>query len=134
MAHFVSYIERRKEQHLPDSSSKADLAVATPDNVPNQQGNTSSYRSVAKATALNAFKLTLTTLGKASDNIPVPGLKLAMEGLLLVIERVQETSDNAQGFRELAKRLHDLQPIFSQMQSLGRGSISVVVYLNQLEA
>jgi hypothetical protein len=109
MAHFFSYIERRKKekQHPPGSSSrpasqlptlipsaadglsKADLAVATPGNVPNQQGNTSSYRSVAKATALNAFKLTLTTLGKASDNIPVPGLKLAMEGLLLVIEKVQ---------------------------------------------
>jgi hypothetical protein len=72
-----------------DISSKVDLTLTTPNDVSNQQGNTSSYHSVAKATALNVFKLTLTTLGKVSDNIPVPGLKLALEGLLLVIERVQ---------------------------------------------
>jgi hypothetical protein len=72
-----------------DSSSKADPAVTTLDDIANQQGNTSSHHSVAKATALNVFKLTLTTLGQVSDNIPVPGLKLAMEGLLSVIEKVQ---------------------------------------------
>jgi hypothetical protein len=72
-----------------DSSTKVDLAVVTPDAASNQLGNASSCNSVAKSTALNVFKLTLATLGKASDNVPVPGLKLAMEGLLSVIEMVQ---------------------------------------------
>jgi hypothetical protein len=36
---------------------------------------------------LNVFKLTLATLGKGGNNIP--GLKLALEWLLNVIERVQ---------------------------------------------
>jgi hypothetical protein len=71
------------------SSSKADLAIATPDNVSSQHGNISSDRSGAKATVLNMFKLTLVTLSTASDNVPVPGLKLAMEGLLSVIIKVQ---------------------------------------------
>jgi hypothetical protein len=75
-----------------DSSSKAGPAVTTPDNVSNQRGNTSSDRSVAQATALNLFKFTLTTLSTASDNIPVPGLKLALDGLLSVIEKVQVRS------------------------------------------
>jgi hypothetical protein len=72
-----------------DNSSKVDLAAKTPDAASNQPGSTSSYHSVAKSTALNVFKLTLATLGKASDNIPVPGLKLAMEGLLSAIEKVE---------------------------------------------
>jgi hypothetical protein len=73
----------------PDSLSIADPAVTTPYNIANQHGNTSSHHSVAKATTLNVFKLTLTALASVSDNIPVPGLKPAMEGLLSVIEKVQ---------------------------------------------
>ena len=48
-----------------------------------------SDHSVAKTTALNVFKLTLSTLSAASDNIPVPGLKLVFQGLHQTIEKVQ---------------------------------------------
>jgi hypothetical protein len=72
-----------------DSTSKVDLAATTPDNALNQQGSTPSHHFAAKAKALNMFKLTLATLGAARDSIPAPGLKLAIEGLLSAIERVQ---------------------------------------------
>jgi hypothetical protein len=132
-----------------DGSSKVDLAR---DVASDQLGSTSAYHSVAKSTAINLLKLTLATLGQASDNLPVPGLQLAIGGLLSAIEKVQVclwissygilwtndsisqvTAGNAQGFRELSKRLDDLQPIFLQMQRLDKGNTSVVKYLNQLE-
>jgi hypothetical protein len=72
-----------------DGSSKVDLAVTTPDAASNQAESAFPRHSVAKSTALNVFKLTLATLGKASNDVPVPGLKLAMEGLLSVIEKVE---------------------------------------------
>jgi len=118
---------------IPGNSSEVDLVASTLDFASNRQGKPSSHDPVAKTTTLNVFKLTLATLGQVSDNIPVPGLKLATEGLLSVIEKVQETFDNSQGFRELAKRLEDLQPIFLQMQTLDKGTTSVIKYLNQLE-
>lgn len=71
-----------------DNSSKADLAVTTPDNASNRQEDTSPHHSV-KATALNVVKLTLETLGKAGD---INTFKVAMEGLLFVIEKVQVCS------------------------------------------
>jgi hypothetical protein len=89
----ASTSEQNHISHAADNSSKVDLAVTTPDVATNQLGSASAYHSVAKSTALNVFKLTLATLGKASDNIPVPGLKLAMEGLLSVIEKVQVCVD-----------------------------------------
>jgi hypothetical protein len=72
-----------------DSASNVDLTVTTPEEALNQQGSASSHHSAAKATVLNVFKFTLAALSAASDHVPVPGLKLAMEGLLSVIERVQ---------------------------------------------
>ena len=40
-------------------------------------------------TALNAFKFTLTTLSSASENLPVPGFKCAVDILLAVINGTQ---------------------------------------------
>jgi hypothetical protein len=72
-----------------DSSSKADLDSTETTPAPPKLASTPSDYSTAKATALNVFKIALKALGSASDNIPVPGLKPAMEGLLGIIEKVQ---------------------------------------------
>jgi hypothetical protein len=45
--------------------------------------------SAAAHTALNVFKLALVTLSSASDNLPVPGVKVAVDVLLTVIDGVQ---------------------------------------------
>jgi hypothetical protein len=71
------------------SSPKGDLAVITPGDTSNEQGSPPSYHSVVKSTSVDMFKFNLATLGKVSKNISVPGLILAMNELLSVIERVQ---------------------------------------------
>jgi hypothetical protein len=40
-------------------------------------------------TALNVFKLALVTLSSASDNLPVPGVKIAVDVLLTVVDGIQ---------------------------------------------
>ena len=52
---------------------------------PSRLETTSMSRSVAKDTAVNALKLLL----KISSDIPGPGVKPALAGLLTIIERVQ---------------------------------------------
>ncbi|KAF8233573.1 hypothetical protein L208DRAFT_1395465 [Tricholoma matsutake] len=87
--------------------------------------------SAAKATAVNALKLLL----KISSDIPGPGIKVALVGLLTIIERVQETSDNIQGFRTLATQMKDLQPIFSKVKEMeiAGASADIVDFLRKLE-
>jgi hypothetical protein len=48
-----------------------------------------SSHSHIRDTALNAFKLTLTTLSSAADNLPVPGFKVTIDILMTAIEGVQ---------------------------------------------
>ena len=86
-------------------------------------------------TALNVFKFALGTLSSASDNIPVPGLKLAIDALLTITQHIQvkfkgrsmltsnsspplqQSSENAKGFSELAERIKRLTPIFHFVNS-----------------
>lgn len=49
----------------------------------------SSRGSTAPNTALNVFKFALGTLSSASDNIPIPGVKLAIDTLLTITRHVQ---------------------------------------------
>lgn len=50
---------------------------------------TMSTSHSAGQTALNVIKLALKTISLASDNIPVPGIKLVTESLLATIDKVQ---------------------------------------------
>jgi hypothetical protein len=52
---------------------------------PSNSETTPTSRSVAKDTTVNALKLLL----KISSDIPGPGVKAALSGLLTIIERVQ---------------------------------------------
>ncbi|KAF8239487.1 hypothetical protein L208DRAFT_1385935 [Tricholoma matsutake] len=87
--------------------------------------------SAAKDTAVNALKLLL----KISSDIPGPGIKFALLGLLTIIERVQETTDNIQGFRTLAMQMKDLQPIFSKVKEMeiAGARVDIVNFLGKLE-
>ena len=71
---------------FPSGSSPA---ATEPSAVTSKVHGAPSDHSVARTTALNVFKLSLSALSAASNNVPVPGLKLAMEGLLKAIEKVQ---------------------------------------------
>lgn len=46
---------------------------------------------------------------------------------------VQGSSGNAQGFRGLAKRMEDLQPIFAHMQDIEEASSAILDYLQKLK-
>ncbi|KAF8223668.1 hypothetical protein L208DRAFT_1411499 [Tricholoma matsutake] len=90
---------------------------------------------MAKDTAVNTLKLLL----KISSDIPGPGVKVALLGLLTIIERVQiiaqETLDNVQGFRSLAMQMKDLPPIFSKVKEMEitGASVDIVNFLRKLE-
>ncbi|KAF8233352.1 hypothetical protein L208DRAFT_1395798, partial [Tricholoma matsutake] len=70
--------------------------------------------SMVKDTALNTLKLVMQIMADA----PMPGIKVAMSGLLTIIGKFQETSGNTQGFLNLAMQMENLQPIFSKMKDM----------------
>ena len=80
---------RAPTPNLSSFPSGSSPATTEPSAVASKVHGAPSDHSVAKTTALNVFKLTLSALSAASNNVPVPGLKLAMEGLLKAIEKVQ---------------------------------------------
>ena len=68
------------------------VAVPTSNPLPSssETAPTSTGRTVAKITAVNALKLLL----KIASDIPGPGVKPALAGLLTIIERVQVRQRN----------------------------------------
>ncbi|KAF8219396.1 hypothetical protein L208DRAFT_1418294 [Tricholoma matsutake] len=96
------------------SAAQEPLRAPTPNAIPLSSEIASTSGSTAKDTALNALKLAMQIVADA----PVPGIKVAMSGLLTIIVKVQETSGNTQGFLDLATRMENLQPIFSKMKDM----------------
>ncbi|KAF7331194.1 hypothetical protein MSAN_02438100 [Mycena sanguinolenta] len=67
-------------------------------------------------TAMNMLKFALKELGNISSNIPMGGiLSGVIAPLLDITERIQQTSNNAEGLVQLALRIEHLTPIVTQM-------------------
>ncbi|KAJ7041128.1 hypothetical protein C8F04DRAFT_1080304, partial [Mycena alexandri] len=78
--------------------------------------------TAAAATARNTLKFALQTLSVASTHIPLGSVvSAAIEPLLVIIDRVEQTSSNARGLLELAMRIDLLAPIVSEMVKNPRG-------------
>jgi len=106
------------------------VGAPTSNDIPSRSESALTSRSVAKDTAVNALKLLL----KIASDIPGPGIKPALSGLLTIIERVQETSGNVQGFENLARRMENLRSIFSMVKEMEIGArVDVVGFLEKLE-
>nr|GAT50622.1 predicted protein [Mycena chlorophos] len=70
------------------------------------------------STAKHAFVLALRTLGSISGNIPFGSvLNSVIDPLLDIMDRVEETAENQQGFLQLASRVHMLEPIIQQKKA-----------------
>ncbi|KAF7291710.1 hypothetical protein HMN09_01262600 [Mycena chlorophos] len=70
------------------------------------------------STAKNAFVLGLKTLGAISGNIPFGSvLNSVIEPLLNIMDRIEETAENQQGFLQLASRVHMLEPIIQDKKA-----------------
>jgi hypothetical protein len=125
------------------------VGTPTSNTIPSDLETAPTSRSGGKGTAVNALKLLL----KIASDIPGPGVKPALAGLLTIIERVQvrckasdscgrrsneattqETSDNIQGFANLATRMETLRRIFSDVKLMDiEGASAVVGFLQKLE-
>ncbi|KAF7362679.1 hypothetical protein MVEN_00617200 [Mycena venus] len=67
-------------------------------------------------TGRNALRFALETLSTVSSNIPFGSvLSGVIDPLLNIADRIELTSDNTQGFVELAARIQLLSPLVSQM-------------------
>lgn len=73
---------RRRTKISPSPKSAVKRAV-------DQQETQVTDHAVAKEIALSTLKLTLKTFGRASENIPVPGVRLVVETLLETIDKIQ---------------------------------------------
>jgi hypothetical protein len=76
-------------QNTTNSPSDPQSTATSSNIVPSEAIDEPSDHSVAKSTALNVFKLALTSLSAVSDNVPVPGIKAAVDGLLGAIQKIQ---------------------------------------------
>ncbi|KAF8240893.1 hypothetical protein L208DRAFT_1383883 [Tricholoma matsutake] len=104
--------EAKPPSVLATSATQQPLRGPTPNAILLSSEITPTSGSTAKDTALNALKLVMQIVADA----PVPGIKVAMSGLLTIIGKVQETSGNTQGFLNLAMRMESLKPIVSKMK------------------
>nr|GAT50633.1 predicted protein [Mycena chlorophos] len=69
-------------------------------------------------TAKNVFVLCLRTLGSVSENIPFGSvLNSAIDPLLDIMSRVEQTSENERGFVQLASRIELLTPIVADKKA-----------------
>ncbi|KAJ7166626.1 hypothetical protein C8R46DRAFT_1094929 [Mycena filopes] len=85
------------------------------------QGRVNSFNTTS---ARNAVKFALQTLSIASSNIPLGSVvSAAIEPLLAVINRVEQTSANAHGIIELAARIELLVPIVTKMAETERRGV-----------
>ncbi|KAJ7657851.1 hypothetical protein DFH06DRAFT_1197295 [Mycena polygramma] len=67
-------------------------------------------------TARNVLKFALLTLSSVTTNLPICGaLSSIIDPLLNIVERIEQTSDNARSLKELAARIELLTPIVSEM-------------------
>ncbi|KAF8223817.1 hypothetical protein L208DRAFT_1411328 [Tricholoma matsutake] len=110
----LTMLEAKPPSVLATSATQQPLGGPTPNAILLSSEITPTSGSTAKDTALNALKLVMQIVADA----PVPGIKVAMSGLLTIIGKVQETSGNTQGFLNLATRMENLQPIFSKMKDM----------------
>lgn len=58
-------------------------------------GTTSTKTSTRPNTALNVLKLTLSTLSSASDGLPAPGLKVAVDILFSVLDNLEVSHETS---------------------------------------
>ncbi|KAF8222837.1 hypothetical protein L208DRAFT_1412805 [Tricholoma matsutake] len=106
--------EAKPPSILATSATQQPLRGPTPNALLLSSEITPTSSSTAKDTALNTLKLVMQIMADA----PMPGIKVAMSGLLTIIGKVQETSGNTQGFLNLATWMENLQPIFSKMKDM----------------
>ncbi|KAF8589985.1 hypothetical protein K439DRAFT_1612277 [Ramaria rubella] len=118
-------------QHIPQHSSAPLSSSGT--NPLSLNSDPSSSGLAHSVTTLNVLKVVLQALSAISGNIPIPGLNLPFSSLLIVINKVQATSQNAQGFRDLANRLCDLQPTLLKICAIGETNKSSIPSLVTLE-
>ncbi|KAJ7478748.1 hypothetical protein B0H11DRAFT_1282950 [Mycena galericulata] len=110
----------------PQQSSSPDMTKEF-EQVPSQQTPDKARHADPAHTARNVFKFALQTLRTISNNIPLgQSLNSVIDPVLAAIARIEQTSDNAQGFVELAARIKLLTPIISEMGTpLGPSQIFV---------
>jgi hypothetical protein len=71
------------------------LQTPAPDAIQPRPETAAGDHSMAKATAVNALKLFLAILG----DVPGPGVKVALNGLLKIIEKVQVRLRSSERYR-----------------------------------
>jgi hypothetical protein len=74
--------------NLPDLQEETPSSHTLIHSLTHTDGAVMSNSAVPK-TALNVLKLALVTLSSASDNLPAPGVKVAVDVLLTVVNGVQ---------------------------------------------
>ncbi|KAF8233063.1 hypothetical protein L208DRAFT_1396393, partial [Tricholoma matsutake] len=116
--------EAKPPSVLATSATQQPLRAPTPNTIPLSSEITPTSGSTAKDTVLNALMLAMQIVADA----PVPGIKIAMSGLLTIIVKVQETSGNTQGFLNLATRMENLQRVFSKMKDMEVEGTTVDIY------
>ncbi|KAJ7024142.1 hypothetical protein C8F04DRAFT_1303074 [Mycena alexandri] len=108
-------------------------APNTPTSV-NVDMTTPSYLDVA-GTTYNTLKLALKTLSSVTSNIPLGSvLSAAIDPLLEIVDRIEQTSANVQGFVELAARIELLTPIVSEMAGNPQGVKLVEALQRELQS
>ncbi|KAG8857829.1 hypothetical protein FRB96_005548 [Tulasnella sp. 330] len=82
-----------------------------------------------KTDALDALQTTLTILNEVVDGVPVPGLKVAVSGLLEIIRTARRVTDNAAAIIELNDQISRLRDLV--MKPLARALTNNPTYLTQ---
>ncbi|KAJ7449983.1 hypothetical protein B0H11DRAFT_2077887 [Mycena galericulata] len=99
-----------------DTTLDSEHTTLESEQTPPRQTPGSTSCADPRYTARNVLEISLQTLGAISSDISLgQSLSSVIDPVLAVMTRIEPTSDNAQGFVELAARIKLLTPIISEM-------------------
>ncbi|KAF7315111.1 hypothetical protein MIND_00025400 [Mycena indigotica] len=98
------------------ASTPTDDAQSSPTELEDDESK--SNKGATAKTAMNALKISLKTLGSISSNVPFGGiLDGAIVSLLDILDRIDQSSLNAQALIQLTSRIEMLEPVVQSSNS-----------------